>query len=122
MNIQIVSLVLSLLLVVTCISGNVAMIASAGGVISAGTMSAHPNGYNNGMYFTMAANENIPYGTGWDVRYVPTTTDAIQRIRGGETTNEHLYKYVCEEDRIHLSKQGAEACAKQVADVIKQMI
>jgi len=35
--------------------------------------------------------------------------------------NAHLYDYVCEEDRIHLSKQGAEACAKQVVDAIKKM-
>lgn len=34
--------------------------------------------------------------------------------------NAHLYEYVCEEDRIHLSKLGAEACAKQVAEAIKK--
>ncbi len=31
----------------------------------------------------------------------------------------HLYEYIREEDKIHLSEQGIDVCAKQVAKVIK---
>ncbi len=84
---RILSMVLALVLIMTCALSNASVTSLADGVISAGTMAAHPNGYSGGIYFTMQVNADIPYGTDWSVRYKPTTADAIQRIRGGVTTN-----------------------------------
>ena len=39
-----------------------------------------------GFYFYMQENA-LPYSEEWDVYYTPMTEDAVQRIRGGETTN-----------------------------------
>ncbi len=83
-----ISLMLSVLLVLTLFSGNGAEVAWADEVISAGGMSEHANGYNGGaFYFTMSANESIPYNSDWSVRYTPVNAGTIQRIRGGETTD-----------------------------------
>jgi len=60
------------------------------GPISAGTMSLHTEKtapQDGATYFTMVANGSIPSDSSTALRYIPTTADAIQRIRNGETTN-----------------------------------
>ncbi len=56
-------------------------------LINAGKMQVHPEhgGSSGGFYFTMSAND-APY-EGWSLRYTPTSSENVKRIRGGETTN-----------------------------------
>ncbi len=57
------------------------------GVINAGTMSNHANGWNtgnnNGFSFTLAAN-SAPYD-GWNIEYTPVDAGVVQLIRDGNT-------------------------------------
>ena len=98
---RVLSLALAMMLVLTLIPGNRVGVVWADEVISAGGMSAHPtNGYNSGaFYFSMNANDSIPYNSDWSVRYTPVNAGTIQRIRDGVTTDvtntgaETLVKY-----------------------------
>lgn len=57
-------------------------------IIQAGTMSADSRGKNGdeGVYFRMEPND-VPADSSWATEFRPTTADAIQLIRDGETYN-----------------------------------
>ena len=50
-------------------------------------LDSHSNGWDSSRFYFTAAENDAPYDSGWSLRYVPVSADAIKLVKDGVTTN-----------------------------------